>query len=72
MLDEINNKNEKDDNLNDKNETMCFFCRNNIKLNSFSDAYGIGGYLFSDYFFSNSINATIKTDLKKIKILIQI
>ena len=67
MLDEINNKNEIESNFDNKNESMCFFCRNKIELNSFDEPYGKGGYILSDYFYSNSLNASIKSELKKIK-----
>ena len=66
ILNEINNKDEIEENVNYPNETMCFFCRNKIKLNSFNEPYGKGGYIISDYFLSNSLNSSIKAELKKI------
>ena len=68
MLDEINNQNEIKENIdnNNDNETMCFFCRNPIILDSFEVSYGKGGFLFNDLFYSNSINASIKSELKKL------
>ena len=55
-----------DENINELDEEMCFYCRNKIKLNSFDEPYGKGGYYFQDYFSSNALRATIKSELKKI------
>ena len=65
IFNEINIQNEiEEQNIDDENETMCFFCRKKIKLNSFDEPYGQGGYAFSDYFFSNSLNSSINEELK--------
>ena len=63
---EMNNQNDLEENYDEQNETMCFLCRNKIKLNSFDEPYGKGGYIFSDYFYSNSLNSSIKSELKKL------
>ena len=65
LIKEINNQDKIEEN-NNENETMCFFCRNKINLNSFNEPYGKGGYIFSDFFYSNSLNASIKSELKRI------
>ena len=67
MFNEINNQeNNKDINNNNEEEIMCFFCRNPIKLNTFEVPYGKGGYIFQDFFYKNSIKASIKSELLKI------
>ena len=66
MLNEINNQIQNDINNNNEDETMCFFCRNQIKLNSFDVPYGKGGYYFEDYFYWNSVNTSIKSELLKL------
>ena len=67
----INEKNTKEDINNDsKDEIMCFFCRNKIKLNSFNVPYGKAGYLLEDYFYINSIKSTVKSELTKLKKII--
>jgi len=64
----INEKNQKENINNDsKDEIMCFFCRNYIKLKSFKVPYGKAGYLLNDYFYINSIKSSVKTELKKLK-----
>ena len=65
LLNELNNQ-EKIEENNTENESMCFFCRNEIKLNSFNEPYGKGGYILSDFFYSNSLNSSIKLELKKL------
>ena len=67
----INEKSTKEDINNDsKDEIMCFFCRNTIKLNSFTVPYGKAGYLLDDYFYINSIKSTVKSELTKLKKII--
>ena len=50
-----------------KDEIMCFFCRNPILLNSFETAYGKTGQLIKDFFYINSIKATVRNELSEIK-----
>ena len=66
IYNEINIETDTEENIDDKNETMCFFCRKKIKLNSFEEPYGQGGYVLSDYFYSNSLNASINSELNSI------
>ena len=55
------------DSLNcSNNEIMCFYCRNPIILNSFKVPYGKIGLLIEDYFYINSIKATLRTEIIKI------
>ena len=61
MINEINQK-ELEENFNEPNETICSICRNNI----FDEPYGKGGYLFSDYFYSNSLNSSINSEFKEV------
>ena len=55
------------DNIKDSNnEIMCFFCRNPINLDSFETPYGKIGLNREDYFYTNSIRATLRNELKKL------
>ena len=55
------------DNLNQKNEEIiCFYCRNPITLDSFEVPYGKLGLYFKDLFYTNSIQATIREELKSL------
>ena len=65
ILNEINEKN-KNEEKNSNDEIMCFFCRNPIKLNSFEVPYGKIGLQINDSFYSNSVRATIRTELDKL------
>ena len=65
MLKLINDKNEQNI-INPKDETMCFFCRNNIELKSFNKPYGKAGYLVDDYFYYNAIKSSVKKELYKL------
>ena len=67
IYNEINIEINTEENFDDENETMCFICRKKIKLNSFLEPYGQGGYILSDYFFSNCLNASINSELNFIK-----
>jgi len=51
-------------------ETMCFFCRNPIKLNSFEIPYGKSGLKIEDFFFFNSIKSTIREELDKLNYIL--
>ena len=58
-------ENNKDENLT-KDEMMCFYCRNPIKLNSYEVSYGKTGLLIIDYFYINSIKSSEKKELERI------
>ena len=47
---------------NDK-EIMCFFCRNNIELNKWEKPYGKIGLLIKDFFYVDSIKATLRQEI---------
>ena len=60
---------EEKDNQNleeEKDNIMCFFCRNQINLNSFEKPYGKIGNLIKDYFHKNSFRSSVKKELNKI------
>ena len=65
IVKEINDHN-KNEEKNSNDEIMCFFCRNPIKLNSFEVPYGKIGLQIDDSFYSNSVRATIRTELDKL------
>ena len=48
------------------NEIICFYCRNIIQLNSWEKPYGKTGLFINDYFYSNSIKATLRNEINKI------
>ena len=50
----------------EKDKIMCFFCRNDIILNSFKEPYGKMGNICIDYFYKNSFRSSIRAELKKI------
>ena len=53
-------------NNNKEEESMCFFCRNNIDLKSFNEPYGKAGFLIRDFFYYNSIKSSVKKELYKL------
>ena len=57
---------EENNTTNSNEETMCFFCRNNIKLKSFKTPYGKPGLLFKDLFYINSIKSSVRSELYKL------
>ena len=59
---EITQENE-EENLN---QTICFYCRNNIELNKFEKPYGKIGLLIDDYFYNNTFKATLRNEINKI------
>ena len=64
ILKSINEQNKKEQNINNSNkESMCFFCRNTIKLDSFETPYGKAGFLAKDFFYINSIKSTVKSEI---------
>ena len=63
MLKIITEENKENKNKDNKNEILCFYCRNPIDMNSFDVPYGKLGLLIDDYFYSNSIKSTIKNEL---------
>ncbi len=54
------------DNINSNKEIMCFYCRNPIKLDSFKEQYGKSGLKISSYFYTNSVKATLRSELSKL------
>ena len=67
ILQEINEQNKIEENKKDSNdEIMCFYCRNTINLNSLKVSYGKLGKSIEDYFYDNSLKATIRTELAKL------
>ena len=63
IIKEINKDEEK--NSQEENE-ICFFCRNPIYINSFEEPYGKGGYIINDFFYSNSLNSKIKSEIMEL------
>ena len=53
-INDIKNMNNKDD------EIMCFYCRTSIKLNSFEQPYSKLGLCANNFFYINSIKASLK------------
>jgi hypothetical protein len=66
ILQIISEKNQTQEKAKDNNEIMCFFCRNPISMNSFEVPYGKLGLLLNDYFYINSMKATIRSELSKL------
>ena len=61
-------KNKIDENMKDSNEEIiCCLCRKYLKLDSFDEPYGSTGALYNDFFYVNSLNSTIRTELSKLK-----
>ena len=50
----------------EKDNIMCFLCRNYINLNSFEKPYGKIGDIYKDFFYKNSFRSSIKKELNKI------
>ena len=50
----------------EKDEIMCFFCRNSINLNSFENPYGKIVNIHKDFFYKNSFRSSIRNELNKI------
>ena len=61
-------ENSKKNNENEDKETMCFYCRNMIKLDSFKEPFGKSGLLINDLFYINSIKATLREEISKLKL----
>ena len=59
---EMNSENE-EENIN---KTLCFYCRNIIELNKFEKPYGKIALLINDYFYNNTIKATLRNEINKI------
>ena len=57
---EIEHKNEVED------EIMCFVCRNKINLKEFDKPYCKLGFVFKDYFYTNSYISSIKSEINNI------
>ena len=63
IINEINKDEEKN---NQEENEICFFCRNPIKINSFEEPYGKGGYIINDFFYSNSFISKIKSEIMEL------
>ena len=63
IMEEINNVNKKVEN---ENEIICFYCRRQIKMNSFKVSYGKPGLLINDYLYINSKKSTVRKELLEI------
>ena len=50
----------------EKNEIICFYCRDKIEFNTWNKPYGKTGLIIFDYFYSNSIKASLNREIKKI------
>ena len=50
----------------EKDDIMCFFCRNSINLNSFEKPYGKIINFNKDFFYQNSFRSSIRKELNKI------
>jgi len=48
------------------NEIMCFFCRNPIYLNNYDKPYGKLGLIFDDFFYFNSFESTVNSEINNI------
>ena len=48
------------------NQTICFYCRNNIEFNKWEKPYGKIGLLINDYFYSNTVKATLRNEIDRI------
>ena len=67
ILQEINDQNGEIEDIDDYNEEiMCFYCRNKIRLNAFDIPYGKTGLLINDFFYINSLKASVRNELSKI------
>ena len=53
---------------NNNDETMCFYCRNSIKLNSFEEPFGKLGLYIKDLFYVNSVKATLREEFSKLEL----
>ena len=68
IMDEINNENKNTENENEsKDEIMCFYCRNPIKLDSLEIPYGKTGLLIKDFFYLNSKKSTVRIEINKMR-----
>ena len=61
IIESKNNNTEKE-----KDDIMCFFCRNSINLNSFENPYGKIINFNKDFFYQNSFRSSIRKELNKI------
>ena len=66
IMDEINEENKNIVNDNEsKDEIMCFYCRNPIKLDSLEIPYGKTGFLIKDFYYINSKKSTVRREINK-------
>lgn len=70
FMDNIKSDNNIETTLNEEtekeNETICFYCRNKIELNTWKKPYGKIGLYIEDYFYSNSIKASLRNEINDI------
>ena len=50
----------------EKDEILCYFCRNSINLKSFEKPYGKFALIDKDFFYQNSFKSSLKKELNKI------
>ena len=73
MIKAINDTtNIEENNKNNEEEIICFYCRNSIKLNSFEEPYGKLGLYINDYFYSNSIKSTLREEFSYLNLVEEI
>ena len=58
--------NKKSDEIKNKDEIICLFCRNVINIDSFEEAYGKMGFIYKDYFYKNSFKSSLRNEFDKI------
>ena len=63
----IQNEDKKGDDESNKDNIICFCCRNHINLKSFDEPYGKLGLIIYDFMYKNSLRCSVKKELKKIK-----
>jgi hypothetical protein len=70
MIKAINdNTNIEENNKNNEEEIICFYCRNSIKLNTFEEPYGKLGLYINDNFYVNSIKSTLREELSNLNLI---
>ena len=59
-------KNNKEDTEENKDNLVCFYCRNPINLKSLDEPYGKLGHITMDFFYKNCFISSVKSELNKI------